>query len=60
MAYSNLPKFTKIFYKLLETDYHLNILLNLLIDGILDLNVGTTNFKTFQPPFDTFLLDTLP
>ena len=59
MAYSDLSKVYKNFYELLETDHHHNILLNLLIDRILDLNVGTTNFETFQPPFDAFLPDTL-
>ena len=33
-------------------------ILEFIIYGILDLNVETTNFKTFQPSFGTFLSDT--
>ena len=59
MAYSNLSKVYKIFYKLLETDYRPNISLNLYIDRMLDHNVETTNFETYQPLIDAFLPDTL-
>ena len=59
MAYLICQLSTKIFHKLLETDYHPNISLSLFSDKILDLNVGTNNFETFQPPFEAFSPDTL-
>ena len=52
MAYSSLSKVYKIFYKQLEKILNPDILLNLLIHGILDFNVKTTNFETFQPSFE--------
>ena len=52
-------KSTKIYYEQLEKLLNFNILLNLIIHKILDLNVVTTNFETFQPSFETFLSDTL-
>jgi len=48
MADSNLSKVYKIFYKLLEINYHSNTSLNLFIDRILDLNVEAINFETFH------------
>ena len=52
-------KFTKTFFKLLETDYHSNILLNLFIERILDLNNGKHQFRDILATVDGSLPDTL-